>query len=160
MPKRPALLGYDSPTVSRAEFVDKIKTALDARRDAAMVIIARSELKGEDKERDDRLQEAVEIGADAFWFSTSKVGEMKALRARMGKPGIGVLPGGLTAQQFESAGARLCVLPAAMAVAALLAQKQMLEALKASGTPTRWLEAQPHYKEINTFFSKMGAADV
>ena len=58
VPKRPARLGFESPTVSKAEFLDKIKTALDARTDQDMVIIARSELRGNDEDKVARLQGA------------------------------------------------------------------------------------------------------
>src|ERR1700754_3690648 len=67
VPKRPARLGFESPTVSKAEFLDKIKAALDARRDQDMVIIARSELRGNDEDKVARLQGALELGADCFW---------------------------------------------------------------------------------------------
>jgi 2-methylisocitrate lyase-like PEP mutase family enzyme len=67
VPKRPARLGFESPTVSKAEFLDKIKTALDARTDETLVIVARSELLGNDDEKFERLHSAVELGVDAFW---------------------------------------------------------------------------------------------
>jgi len=76
VPKRPARLGFESPTVSTAEFLDKIKAALDARIDQGLVVIARSELRGNDDEKIERLHRALELGADAVWvggFSPSQV---------------------------------------------------------------------------------------
>lgn len=160
VPKRPAHLGFDSPTVSRAEFVDKIKTALDARSDESFVIIARSELRDDPNARADRLQEAVEVGADAFWMPTNDLADMRALRARLGKPCVGILPGAMTAAQYEGGGARLGILPGALAVAALLAQKAFLADLRATGSANNWLRAQPGYDEMNTFFTMQGVKDV
>lgn len=156
VPKRPALLGFDSPTVSTPEFVDKIKRALDARLDASLVIIARSELTGDFNRKSDRLQQAVESGADAFWFSTSDEAEMKTLNDRLKRPGVGVLPGDMTTAEYERRGARMGVLPAAMAIAALTAQRGMLAALKESGTPQAWFAAQPDFKAGAAFYQKLG----
>ena len=125
-----------------------------------MAIIARSELKGHFGEKCDRLQEAVEAGADMFWFSTTDETEMKTLCDRLKRPGMGVLAGGLGAAEYGRRGARLGVLPAAMTQAALVAQKAMLAALKETGSPDAWLAAQPGGKEAQAFYGKLGMDDL
>ncbi len=53
-PKRAGHEGFDVGLVSKAEFVNKIKAAVDTRRDENLVIIARSEAKDSLQERLDR----------------------------------------------------------------------------------------------------------
>src|SRR5262245_53458331 len=55
-PKRAGDEGFDVGVVSKAEFVAKIKAAVDPRRDENLVIIARSEVKDSMQTRLDRLQ--------------------------------------------------------------------------------------------------------
>src|ERR1043166_76319 len=66
-PKRAGHEGFDVGLISKSEFVAKIKAAVDTRRDANMVIIARSEAKDSLQERLDRVQACCEAGADAVW---------------------------------------------------------------------------------------------
>lgn len=160
VPKRPARLGFDSPTVSTQEFVDKIKAALDARTDAAMVIVARSEMLGDAVAKEDRLQAALEVGADAFWAGGFSAKELPGIRQRLGKPAIAVLPKNLTADEFGALGANLCVIPGALALAGLIAQRTLLASLKETGSWSKWLEEQPGFKEANDFYSGQGVGDI
>ena len=110
----------DGTQVDRyAAAVDHRGTYYDARVDASLIIVARSELRGDFSEKADRLQEAAEAGADVFWLGTVDPAEMKTLCERIRKPGMGVLSGNLDAAEYERRGARMGVLPNAMAVAAL-----------------------------------------
>ncbi|HEX9787165.1 MAG TPA: isocitrate lyase/PEP mutase family protein, partial [Candidatus Binatia bacterium] len=59
-PKRAGHEGFDVGLVSKAEFVNKIKAAVDTRRDENLVIIARSEAKDSLQERLDRTQACIE----------------------------------------------------------------------------------------------------
>ena len=58
-PKRAGHEGFDVGLVSREEFVNKIKAALDTRRDENLIIIARSEAKDSLQERIDRDRKSV-----------------------------------------------------------------------------------------------------
>jgi 2-methylisocitrate lyase-like PEP mutase family enzyme len=87
-PKRAGHEGFDVGLVSKAEFVAKIKAALDTRRDESLVIIARSEAKDSLQERLDRVGACCEAGADAVWLSARAEDEIKAF-AKLGKPLIG-----------------------------------------------------------------------
>lgn len=88
-PKRAGHEGFDVGLVSREEFVNKIKAALDIRRDQNLVIIARSEAKDSLQERIDRVSACCEAGADAVWLSARTEDEIKAF-AKIGKPMVGV----------------------------------------------------------------------
>ena len=90
-PKRAGHEGFDVGLVSREEFVNKIKAALDTRRDENLIIIARSEAKDSLQERIDRVSACCEAGADAVWLSARTEDEIKAF-AKIGKPMVGVPP--------------------------------------------------------------------
>jgi hypothetical protein len=76
-PKRAGHEGFDVGLISKAEFVAKIKAAVDTRRDENLLIIARSEAKDSLQERLDRTQACIEAGADAAWASARTEEEVK-----------------------------------------------------------------------------------
>jgi 2-methylisocitrate lyase-like PEP mutase family enzyme len=159
VPKRPARLGFESPTVSTAEFLDKIKAAVDARVDQGMVIIARSELRGNDEEKIARLQGALECGADCFWAGGFSPPQVTQLCQDLPKPAVAVLPQKMTAEQFGALGVKLAVVPGALAIAGLLAQRAVLEEMKSSGSWYSWLERQPDIKLVTDYYNSQGLSD-
>lgn len=156
VPKRPARLGYDSPTVTTAEFIDKIKTAVDARRDDQLVILARSEMRGDNAAKIDRLAAAIECGADAFWAGGFTPAELPDICARLKKPAMAVLPQRLTAAQFGQLGVKLGVITGALSVAALMAQIRLLDSLRETGSWSAWLTSQTDFKFADEFFDRQG----
>jgi 2-methylisocitrate lyase-like PEP mutase family enzyme len=160
VPKRPARLGFESPTVSRDEFLDKIKVALDARTDETLVIVARSELRGNDDEKIERLGHALELGADAFWAGGFSSAQVEKVCRQLKKPAVAVLPKGMTAEQFGSLGVKIGVVPGALAIAGLMAQRALLEDMKASGSWSDWLERQPAFKAASDYYNEQGRADL
>jgi 2-methylisocitrate lyase-like PEP mutase family enzyme len=160
VPKRPARLGFESPTVSRVEFLDKIKAALDARTDETLVIIARSELRGNDDEKIERLGDALELGADAFWAGGFSSAQVEKVCRQLKKPAVAVLPKGMTAERFGALGVKLAVVPGALAIAGLMAQRALLEDMKTSGSWSDWLERQPAFKAASDYYNGQGLADL
>lgn len=156
VPKRPARLGYDSATVSMTEFLDKIKSALDARTDESMVIVARSELRGDFSAKFERLEAAAELGADAFWVGGFTLTEVGKVCSMIEKPALSVLPKNISIDDYGLLGVKLAVIPGAMAMAGLIAQRKFLENLAQSGNWTEWLEAQPGFKDANDHYSEQG----
>jgi 2-methylisocitrate lyase-like PEP mutase family enzyme len=159
VPKRPARLGFESPTVSKAEFLDKIKTALDARTDQTLVIIARSELRGNDDEKFERLQGAVALGADAFWAGGFAPPQVEKICRQLQKPAVAVLPQKMSAEQFGALGVKMGVVPGALAIAGLMAQRALLEDMKISGSCSTWLERQPDVKLVTDYYNSQGLSD-
>jgi 2-methylisocitrate lyase-like PEP mutase family enzyme len=160
VPKRPARLGFESPTVSKAEFLDKIKAAVDARADQDMVIIARSELRDNDDDKVERLQGALDLGADAFWAGGFSPPQVTRICRDLQKPAVAVLPQKLSAEQFGALGVRLAVVPGALAIAGLLGQRALLEEMKTSGSWFSWLERQPDAKAVMDYYNSQGLSDV
>jgi 2-methylisocitrate lyase-like PEP mutase family enzyme len=160
VPKRPARLGFESPTVSTAEFLDKVKAALDARVDQSLVIIARSELRGNDDEKVERLHGALDLGADAFWAGGFSSPQVEKICRQFQRPAVAVLPKTMSADQFGALGVRVAVVPGALAVAGLMAQRALLEDMKTSGSWSAWLERQPGFKAANEYYNGQGLSDL
>ena len=159
VPKRPARLGFESPTVSKTEFLDKIKTALDARTDHNLVIIARSELRGNDDEKFERIHDAVELGADAFWAGGFAPAQVEKICRQLKQPAVAVLPQKMTAEQFGALGVKMGVVPGALAIAGLMAQRALLDDMKTSGSWSSWLERQPDVKLATDYYNSQGLSD-
>jgi 2-methylisocitrate lyase-like PEP mutase family enzyme len=157
VPKRPARLGFESPTVSKGEFLDKIKAALDARTDELFVIVARSELRGDFAGKVERLHGALELGADAFWAGGFSSAEIETVCRQLNKPALAVLPKGVHAEQFGAWGVKMAVVPNALALAGLIAQRELLAQMKGSGSWSEWLERQPGFEEADAFYAAQAA---
>jgi len=159
-PKRPAYTGeFEGAFVSRQEMVDKIRAACDARTDPELVVIARCDVPGE--ECTERLAACLEAGADVAWLHASGPEALRAQReALAGKPCLGVLPGSMTLQQYEEIGANCALIPGALQVAALAAQRQALLSLLNSGSVRPYLETLPDLAEVSAFYNGQGTAEV
>jgi 2-methylisocitrate lyase-like PEP mutase family enzyme len=155
-PKRAGHEGFDVGLISRSEFVAKIKAAVDTRRDANMVIIARSEAKDSLQERLDRVQACCEAGADAVWVSARSEEDIKAY-AKLGKPMVGVPPRQLmTIQRYGELGGRVGCIPTVLQVAALHGMRQCLEELKRNGTETGYFKATAGIDETRKWYAELG----
>jgi len=155
-PKRAGHEGFDVGLVSKAEFVAKIKAALDTRRDENLVIIARSEAKDSLQERLDRVGACCDAGVDAVWLSARTEDEIKAF-AKLGKPLVGVPPRQLMPiQRYGELGGRVGCIPTVLQVAALHGMRQCLEELKRSGTEARYFTQTPGIEETRKWYTNLG----
>ncbi|MPZ12810.1 MAG: hypothetical protein GEU73_00005 [Chloroflexi bacterium] len=154
--------GVDSApaVISRREMVNKIRAAVDTRADESMIIIARSENRTDRYEFIDRMAEYIEAGADACWTSGT-LGEdgIQALRKVVSQPFLGVLPRGLTSDQFHAWGVSCAVIPGALELAALHAQRQLLRELVLNGTPTGYFDKLEGIEESRRFAARQGRAE-
>lgn len=161
IPKRPLHMGFGESTISRAEMVGKIRTAVKARTDPSLVIIARSQMPSDFEEMKARLYECLEVGADAFWLVLREPDRIRELCSYLsGKPGIGVLPDSMTTTEYESYGARCALIPQALSIAALHAQHELLLEMKTTGTPNTYLARQNDIKNMTDFYVHQGADDL
>jgi 2-methylisocitrate lyase-like PEP mutase family enzyme len=155
-PKRAAHEGFDVSLVSKAEFVSKIKAAVDTRRDANLVIIARSEAKDSLQERIDRVAACCDAGADAVWLSARSEDEIKAF-AKIGKPMVGVPPRQImTIQRYGELGGRVGCIPTVLQVAALHGMRQCLEELRKNGTEAVYFKQTPGIEETRKWYTNLG----
>jgi len=126
--------------VSRAEFVSKIRAAVEARRSPEFLVIARTDARamlGLD-EAIDRVNAALEAGADlAFVEATQTVEEAAAVPKRVNGPCLlNVVAGGRTPvldmNAAEAMGYKLAIVPGLMLVAAIQAGDAALAALRST----------------------------
>ena len=155
-PKRAGHEGFDVGLVSRAEFVNKIKAAVDSRRDPNLVIIARSEAKDSLQERIDRVSACCDAGADAVWLSARSEEDIKAF-AKVGKPMVGVPPRQImTIERYGELGGRVGCIPTVLQVAALHGMRQCLEELKKSGTEAVYFKQTPGIEDTRKWYTNLG----
>jgi 2-methylisocitrate lyase-like PEP mutase family enzyme len=137
---------YDGKEViSKAEMVGKIKAAVDTRRDADMVIIARSDaraIEGLDAAID-RVNAYLEAGADVgFVEAPQTVDELRVVGRSVNGPNlVNVFEGGktpmLAARELGEMGFRLGIYPSQTHRAAIRAAQRVLAVLKEDGHVTR-----------------------
>jgi 2-methylisocitrate lyase-like PEP mutase family enzyme len=155
-PKRAGHEGFDVGLVSREEFVNKIRAAVDTRRDENLVIIARSEAKDSLQERVERVSACCEAGADAVWVSARSEDDIKAF-AKIGKPMVGVPPRQvMTIARYGELGGRVGCIPTVLQVAALHGMRQCLEELRKSGTEAAYFKQTPGIEDTRKWYANLG----
>ncbi len=127
--------------VTKAEMVGKIKAAVDTRRDADMVIIARTDARAVEglQAAIGRMNAYLEAGADVgFVEAPQNVEELAAIPKSITKPAVAnIFEGGKTPplprRQLEAMGYRLGIYPSQTHRAAIAATKKVLAVLKRDG---------------------------
>jgi 2-methylisocitrate lyase-like PEP mutase family enzyme len=135
--------------ISRAEMVGKIKAAVDTRRDAEMVIIARSDARAVEglEAAIERVNSYLEAGADVgFVEAPQTVEELRIVGESVRGPAlVNVFEGGKTpmlgAKELEEMGFRLGIYPSQTHRAAIRAAQRVLAAMQRDGD-TRAVEAE------------------
>ena len=137
---------YDGKEViSQAEMVGKIKAAVDTRRDADLVIIARTDARAVEglDAAIDRVNAYLEAGADVgFVEAPQSVEELRIVGRRVAGPAlVNVFEGGktpmLNARELEEMGFRLGIYPSQTHRAAIRAARRVLQAMKEDGDARR-----------------------
>jgi 2-methylisocitrate lyase-like PEP mutase family enzyme len=131
--------------ISRAEMVGKIKATVDTRRDADMVIIARSDARAVEglEAAIDRVNAYLEAGADVgFVEAPQSVEELRVVGRRVRGPAlVNVFEGGKTpmmsADELQGMGFRLGIYPSQTQRAAIRAAQRVLHAMKEDGDTRR-----------------------
>lgn len=147
--------------VTRAEMVGKIKAAVDTRRDADMVIIARSDARAVEglQAAIDRVNAYLEAGADVgFVEAPQSADELASAARQLVKPALAnIFEGGKTpalpARDLEAMGFRIGIYPSQTHRAAIAAAKRVLAVLRRDGD-TAAIEG-----ELATFNDREEAVD-
>ncbi len=143
--------------VPQAEMVGKIKAAVDARRDADLVIIARTDARtvhGLD-EALARAKAYEEAGADILFIeSPESIEEMKKITAGFTVPVLAnMVEGGRTpllpVPELAAIGYQLVIYPTASTYTVTLAVTRLMEQLKATGTTAGMLDQMIAFSEFN-----------
>jgi 2-methylisocitrate lyase-like PEP mutase family enzyme len=131
--------------VDKAEMIGKIRAAVDTRRDADLVIIARSDARAVEglQAAIDRVNAYLEAGADVgFVEAPESVEELRIVgRAVEGPALVNVFEGGKTpmlpAGELAAIGFRLGIYPSQTQRAAIRAAQRVLRALREDGDTHR-----------------------
>ena len=131
--------------IPKAEMIGKIKAAADTRRDADMVIIARTDARAMEglAAAIDRVNSYLEAGADvAFVEAPQSVEELRVVGRSVNGPNlVNVFEGGKTpmqsAAELEEMGFRLGIYPSQTHRAAIRAAQKVLAVLKQDGDTIR-----------------------
>jgi 2-methylisocitrate lyase-like PEP mutase family enzyme len=145
--------------VSQGEMVGKIKAALDARRQAETLIIARTDgiaVEGFDAALE-RSEHYVEAGADVLFVEAPQsVSQMQAIVARFGDRVplmANMVEGGMTPQQnadaLQKIGYSLVIFPGGMVRAMAQSVRAYLASLKTHGTNQPFRNQMLDFSELN-----------
>ena len=147
--------------VTKAEMVGKIKAAVDTRRDADMVIIARTDARAVEglQAALDRMNAYLDAGADVgFVEAPQNAQELAAIPKAFSKPALAnIFEGGKTPplprRELEAMGYRIGIYPSQTHRAAITAAKKVLAVLKRDGD-TAAIES-----ELATFMDREDAVN-
>jgi 2-methylisocitrate lyase-like PEP mutase family enzyme len=145
--------------VSQGEMVGKIKAALDARRQAETLIIARTDgiaVEGFDAALE-RSEHYVEAGADVLFVEAPQsVSQMQAIVARFGDRVplmANMVEGGMTPQQnadaLQKIGYSLVIFPGGMVRAMAQSVRAYLASLKTHGTNQPFRNQMLDFSDLN-----------
>jgi 2,3-dimethylmalate lyase len=143
--------------VSRADWLAKIKAALDARVDADLIIMARTDalaVHGID-DAIERAQLAHEAGADLLFVEApTDVGEMRRICAEIPGPCLanniesGLSPL-LSADELQAIGYAVVVFPVAATYAVAYALRELFATIKRTGSTAEFLPRLVAFGEFN-----------
>jgi methylisocitrate lyase len=165
-PKRCGHLAGKS-LIEADEMVEKIQAAVKARKDPDFLIIARTDARGvEDfKSAVRRSEKYLEAGADAIFpealqnadeFREFATAVKKPLMANMTEFGKSPL---LSLAELSDLGYRMVIFPMSAFRVSMKASEQFLQALKASGTQSAWVEKMQTRAELYDLLDYDPAAD-
>jgi 2-methylisocitrate lyase-like PEP mutase family enzyme len=141
--------------------VDRIKAAADARRDQALVLIARCDSRPKESlaQVQDRLAAYIEAGADAVGVQLSDVEDFRDIGASSPAPLVSMWPRPLmTAFEFLQLGFRIALMPSSVPLAALTAAREMLLQLQQTGSDRDYFVQQTEFSQTDRWYKNLGTA--
>ena len=139
--------------------LDRIKTALDARADSALVLIARCDARPKESlaQVQERLAAYAEAGADAVGVQLSDLEEFRQIGAAAHAPLVGLWPRAkMTAPEFFAMGYRIGLIPSSVSLAAVAAAREMLLVLKEAGSEREYFAKVKDLPAIEQWFRRIG----
>ena len=140
--------------------IDRIKTAVDARTDSAMVLIVRCDARPKEalSQVRQRLAAYVEAGADAIGVQLSDIDEFRQVGANAPAPLVSMWPRTrMTAGDFLRLGFRIALMPSSVSVAALGAAREMLLELKEKGSERDYFARIKGLKDLERWYGNLGS---
>ena len=141
--------------------VERIKAAADARRDGALVLIARCDARPKESlaQVEDRLAAYVKAGADAVGVQLTDIEEFRHIGAGAPAPLVSMWPRTrMTAFEFMQMGFRVALMPSSLSLAAVTAARELLLELQRSGCDCDYFARQCAFAESESWYKDLGAA--
>jgi methylisocitrate lyase len=148
---------YGKQVVPAEEMTGKIKAVVDARVDADLIVMARTDALAVNGLDDaiERMQRYVEAGADmAFVEAPSTVEQMRRITSEIKAPGMAnMVPGGrspmLAAEELERIGFACVAHPTALTYTIAKAARELLAHLHRTGTTAGLEDRMVDFTEFN-----------
>ena len=143
--------------ISKAEMVQKVKAAVDARQDPDFVLVVRTDAIAVNGLGDalDRAKVYQEAGADVIFVEAPRtVEEMRRICATIRAPLLAnMVEGGgktpvLPLEELKKIGYRLVIYPVSAHMAAIKAMQEVLAVLKQEGTTARFASRMVPFQEM------------
>jgi methylisocitrate lyase len=155
--------------VTKNEMIQKIKAAVDTRRDADFVFVIRTDAIAVNGIQDalERASSYVEAGADVIFVEAPQnVAQMKRIAETIKVPLLAnMVEGGgktpiLPASELAALGFKLAIYPTALWMASIKAMQEVLQVLKKDGTSLPYAERMVSFQEMFEIVGRSGYADL
>lgn len=154
--------------VSTNEMVGKLKAALDARVDADLLIVARTDARAVNGLEDaiSRGQAYAEAGADVVFVEAPRTeDEMRQITRDIGRPCLAnMVEGGrtplLSASQLATVGYRVAIFPNSLTRAFVFMARSLLNLLKEEGTTQPFFGQMVDFDELSRTVGLQNAIDL
>jgi len=143
-----------------AVVVERIRAAVEARRDPSLVLIARCDSRPKESlnQVSDRLAAYAEAGADAIGVQLTDVEDFRQIGAGAPAPWVTLWPkASLSASEFFAMGFRVALTPSSIPLAATTAAREMLIELRQSGNDRAYFARQEELAATESWYKKLGA---
>ncbi len=140
--------------------VERIKAAADARTDPSLVLIARCDSRPKESldQVCQRLAAYAEAGADAVGVQLTDANDFRHVGSHAPAPLVGLWPRAqMNAFQFLQMGFRIALMPSSLPLAALGGAREMLLALKRSGSDRDYFDKRNGSAETEVWYKNLGS---
>jgi 2-methylisocitrate lyase-like PEP mutase family enzyme len=142
-----------------AVIVERIKAAVDARRDPALVLIARCDSRPKESLAQvlERLRAYFEAGADAVGVQLSAIDDFRYIGAHAPAPLVTLWPKTqINAAEFFQLGFRIALAPSSLPLAAVTGAREMLLAMHQSGNDKDYFAKHTSFPDAAAWYKQLG----
>jgi len=139
--------------------IERIKAAVDARKDETLVLIARCDARPKEalNQVQERLTAYVEAGADAVGVQLNETEEFRLIGATAPAPLVSMWPRArMSAFEFIQIGYRIALMPSSVPLAAIAAARELLIELARSGRDQDYFARQREFTESESWYKNLG----
>jgi 2,3-dimethylmalate lyase len=142
-----------------AVVVERIRAAVEARRDPSLVLIARCDSRPKESLNQirERLAAYAEAGADAIGVQLTDVDDFRQIGANAPAPLVALWPKAkLNASDYFAMGFRIALTPSSISLAATTAAREMLIELRQTGNDRTYFARQKELAATESWYKQLG----